>query len=208
MIAGDTRSLDDMIPNIVAKTALSGTDVKGVISALIDEVRAALADGQTVKIDGLVSFSTSLVGSFETNDVPITKANARLNVIAREDRALEAAIAADATYTLEVQSTKAPIISSVFDVASNRYDVYTSPGILRIKGDNLKFDPANVDEGVFLNDGNTETRLTVYSSRGERLIEAMLPPGLSGNLTLTVRARYTPNGNLRQGAFQRELAPA
>jgi hypothetical protein len=43
VIVGETRDLETMIPNIVAKTALSGTDVKAVIDALTAEVIAALA---------------------------------------------------------------------------------------------------------------------------------------------------------------------
>ena len=117
VIAGDARDLDAMIPNIVAKTALSGTDVKAVINALVDEVIAALAVGQTAKVDGLVSFSLSLSGSFETNDVSVTRETARLNVLAREDHALESAVAAQASYTRQVTPIKAPTISSVFDVA-------------------------------------------------------------------------------------------
>ncbi len=208
VIAGDARDLDAMIPNIVAKTALSGTDVKAVINALVDEVIAALAVGQTAKVDGLVSFSLSLSGSFETNDVSITREMARLNVLAREDHALESAVAAQASYTRQVTPIKAPTISSVFDVATGIYDSYTAPGILRLKGENLKFNPENADEGVFLNDGATETRLTVYSVTGDRQVDAMLPPGLSGDLTVTVRARYTEDGDLRGSSYQRPISPA
>ncbi len=50
----------------------------------------------------------------------------------------------------------------MFDVVSGTYDAYSAPGIVRFKGENLKFNPAHSDEGLFLNDGATETRLAGY----------------------------------------------
>lgn len=208
VIAGHTRDLPAMIPDIVDETSLSGTDVKAVIDALINEVVAALAEGQTVKIDGLASFGLSLSGSFETNDVSVTKDNAHLNVVAQGNHALETAVTEQATYERAISAVKEPQISSVFDVASSAYNQYTAPGILRIKGENLSFNEGNADEGVFLNDGTTETRLTVYATAGPRVIDVMLPPDLSGELTLSVRARYSEDGELREGSYQRTISPA
>ncbi len=208
VVQGNTITLDQMIPNIVAKTALSGTDVKGAISALIEEIIAALSAGHNPVVDGLVRFTVSISGSFETTEVTITKSNANLNVVAHDDRALEAAVIANATYSRETARVKAPLVDSFFDIATGAYDQYTAGSIVRFKGENLKFTAANADEGVFVNDGTTETRLSIYSVIGNKQIDALVPPGISGALTITVRARYSERGELRQGAYRRQITAA
>ena len=208
VIHGDAITLDQMIPNIVAKTSLSPADVKGVIMALTDEVAAALGAGNRPCIDGLVSFSTSLSGSFDTADAAVSKETAQLNVLAREDPACEAAVKAQASYSRQVVDIKTPIISSFLDIAGGAYDQYTPGSIVRLKGDNLKFNLNEADEGVFVDNGTAETRLNVYSITGDRQIDALIPADMSGTLTVTVRARYTEEGDLRQGSYQHQVVPA
>ena len=122
--------------------------------------------------------------------------------------ALQAAVAARAEYSREILDIKVPIIKNFFDVASRTYDQYTAGSIVRLEGDNLKFNLDANDEGVFLTDASgTENRLTVYSATGNKQIDALLPAGLTQALTVTVRARYTDHGELRQSKYHRPIAP-
>ena len=100
--------------------------MKSVIVTLSEEVIIALAAGQVATIDGLVTFTTSLSGSFETPDMTITKKTAHLNINVQEDVALQAAVAARAEYSREILDIKVPIIKNFFDVASRTYDQYTA----------------------------------------------------------------------------------
>ncbi len=208
VIRGEIVTLDDMVPNIVSKTSLTGGDLKGAISALIEEIVAALAAGNTVVIDGLVSFFTTLSGSFDTRDQVITRETADLNVLAQSNQSMEATVAGRASYSQEVASVKAPVISSVFDVAARVYDRYTPASVMRLTGDNLKFDPARPDEGVFVGNDVAEVRLPIYSAVGSKQIDAIVPPGVQGAFTITVRTRYTPDGELRQTTYHRQVTPA
>jgi nucleoid DNA-binding protein len=208
VIPGEKQDLDALIPAIEAKTALSSSDVRGVVDALIDELIARLTEGVTVSIDRLARFNVSLRGRFESDEVTITAENAQLHVVPQDDGALRRAVANGASYVRQVGGIKAPVISSIFDVASGAYDRYTAPGILRIKGADLEFHEAQPDEGVFLDDGTTETRLPIYSIAGPRQIDALLPAGLSGALTVIMRARYNADGDLREERHQRPIHPA
>ncbi len=205
---GQTIYLDQMIPNIVTKTSLSPTDIRGAIAALTEEVVANLIAGNCPVIDGLASFLTSLSGKFDTADTNLTRETAQLNVAVQADRGLAAAVAAQASYIRQVAEVKVPIINSFFDAATNSYDNYTAGSVVRLKGDHLKFDPTAADEGVFINNGAVETRLTVYSAVGTKRIDALLPADTSGSLTVTVRTHYTDDGDLRQGVYQRPVTPA
>lgn len=205
---GDIVYLTDMIPNVVAKTSLSGADLKGAVSALTEEIVAALVAGNTVVIDGLVSFFLSLSGNFDTREQIISRETAQLNVVAKSSRSLKSAVAGQASYAQEITPLKAPIIRSVLDAATSVYDRYTPAGVLRLIGDNLKFDPAQSDEGVFVSNNVAEVRLPMYSVIGNKQIDAVVPPITTGSLTIIVRARYTPGGELRQTTYQRQVTAA
>ncbi len=207
VLRGDMVNLDQMIPNVVAKTALTGHDLKFALSALIEEVAAALAAGNTVVIDGLVTLYVSLSGSFDTPDQVITRETAQLNIVAQGEKTLKTAVTGQATYDREIGEIKRPIIQSFLDVATKTYDRYTPGSIVRLEGDNLKFDPERADEGVFVHDGAVETRLTVYSVAGNRQTDTLIPGDVSGALTITVRTRYTENGELRQTSYRRQVTP-
>lgn len=113
-----------------------------------------------------------------------------------------------ASFERVIRDAKAPIVNSFYDIGSASFDQYTSGGIIRVLGDNLKFDQANPAEGVFLQNGDTETRLAMYSTVGERQIDALVPAGVTGDLTVIVRAQYTTNGDLREGRHRRIVHPA
>lgn len=107
-----------------------------------------------------------------------------------------------------ISETRAPIITTFYDVASEQYDRYTPGSIVRLMGDNLKFDRAAGDEGVFLQHATGETRLMIYSVAGERQIDALMPTALDGAVRVVVRARYTPNGYLWESRYHQRVTPA
>jgi hypothetical protein len=205
---GEIVDLEDMIPNVVAKTSLTGTDLRGAISALTEEIVASLVAGNAVVLDGLVTFYVTLSGSFDAPDQVVTRETAQLNVVARSNRGIKSTVASQASYSQEVAAVKAPVIRSVFDTATKGYDLYTPTAVIRLTGDNLKFDPEQADEGVFVGNDVAEVRLPLYSNVGNRRIDAIVPPATSGALTITVRARYTPGGELRQTTYRRLVTPA
>jgi HU domain fused to wHTH, Ig, or Glycine-rich motif len=199
VVQGQRVGLDTMIANIVRRTSLSPADVHGAVMMLIEEVRDALVSGDTAIIDGLATFNVSLSGAFTTPDTTISRDSAQLNVVVQGDGRLLSSVAASASYERMVLDVKAPIVSSFFNVATASFDGYTPGSIVRLLGDNLKFDPVKGDEGVFMHGEADETRLTVYSTVGTRQVDALIPPTVSGVQQVVVRTRYTPNGELREG---------
>jgi len=207
VLRGEVVNLDDLIPNAVAKTSLTSADLRGAVSALTEEIVAALAAGKTVVVDGLVTFYVSLGGSFDTPDHVITRETADLNVQAQSNHFVEAVVASRASYTQEAAGVRLPVISSVYDVTSRVCGRYTPAGVMRLAGENLKFDPEQPDEGVFVGDDVSEVRLPVYLVIGDRQIDVVAPPTMRRALTVTVRTRYTPDGELRQTTFRRRVSP-
>lgn len=208
-VGGGRRvGLDEMIGHVVVKTALSAADMRGAVLALNEEIVAVLAAGDVAVIDGLGTFRLSLSGSFDSPEAIVTRENAQPNIVIQRDKSMLSTVIALAEYARMVAAIKSPVINRFYDVASCAFDRYTPGSVVRLKGKHLKFDPAQTDEGVFVTDGLTETRLTLYSEITSRRIDALLPPTLHGPLTVIVRTRYAPGGEMRTGRHHRTVNPA
>ncbi len=208
VVGGRRVGLDEMIARVVGKTALSAADMHGAVRALNEEIVAVLAAGDIAVVDGLGTFRLSLSGNFDSPEVIVTRENAQPNIIVQRDKGMLSAVLALAEYAKTLATVKLPIISRFYDVATHALDCYTPGSVVRLKGKHLKFNPAQADEGVFVSDGLTETRLTIYSELTNRRIDALLPPGLHGPLTVIVRTRYAPGGELRESRHHRTVNPA
>ena len=208
VIQGQRVGLDAMIERIVARTTLSTADVQAAVTALTEEIRTVLTRGDTAAIDGLATFNVILSGSFASPDATISRDTAQLNLAIQADSRFQAAIAAAVSYERVVRDIKVPIITSFYDVATAVFDRYTPGSIIRLQGDNLKFDPSRPDEGLFLRNGGDEMRASVYSNAGARQLDALVPTALTGVVQVAVRVRYTPNGDLREGRYQRTVNQA
>src|SRR5262245_40357022 len=208
VIQGQRVGLDAMIERIVARTSLTRSDVQATVTAVVEEVRTVLARGDTAVIDGLGTFNATLSGSFADPDVTISRDTARLNLAIQPDSRLLGAIVAGANYERVVRDVKVPIVTSFYDAATATFDRYTPGSVVRLQGDHLKFDRSKPDEGMFLRNGGDEVRISVYSVVGARQLDALVPATMSGVVQVTVRTRYTPNGDLREGRFQRTVSQA
>jgi nucleoid DNA-binding protein len=200
-------TVENLLSNIVTKTALSATDVRAAISALNEEVIAALADGRSVHIAGLCRLSLSLSETLPAPNAEVTP-NVVVKVNIQADHTLREAIRSTTRMEKVVRGTKRPIILSFVDVASNGKDRFTPASIGRVIGDNLKFDPSDVEQGVFfIDEDGAEVRAQVYSQTGNTGITLLVPNGLTGSLQLAVRTRYN-GGPLRSETYDSLLTAA
>lgn len=183
--------LQRLIANVVAETTLTETDVRAVLNALRRQIIACLLNGQIPELDGVVSFSASL-----GEDLPGLHANASSAATLR----INARTAADLLRQMRSQARlervyvrkRVPLLTVLFDVASGREQVYTPGNIARLHGDDLKFNPAAADEGIFfvaVSDGS-RTQVVTYAQTGAREIIFLVPAGLSGEQTIELHTRF------------------
>lgn len=105
-----------------------------------------------------------------------------------------------------------PILQHVYDHTSESQDeIITSGGGMRITGSLLKFDEADVNQGVFfIHSNGTETRVAgrlLRNKPGELIFIA--PQSLaSGNYTIEVRSIIKGNKEIRKGTFTDDLTVA
>lgn len=105
--------------------------------------------------------------------------------------------------------TRVPILTALCDVFSKRENVYTAGNIVRLRGDDMKFNDVNRDEGVFLiNMANQEvTRIMSYASMGSREIVFLMPGNATDAMAVEVRTRYGSE-TIRTGRLPVLISPA
>lgn len=208
VIRESTISHDELIAALVTRTGLSVQDLQMVFDALNVEITQNLIAGRAITIKGLATFVVSLSGKFTSPDVILTKDNAQLNISIQESISMCSLVSSQASYSRDSVAVKVPIIGSFYDVASKSYNNYTAGNIIRLAGDNLKFNPEQQDEGVFVHASVPTLRLSSYSVISNKQIDGLMPAEANGNLTVIVRTRYTPDGSLRESIYQHQVSPA
>jgi len=168
-------------------------DVLAAVDALASRVRSSLAQGDSVQIEGIGTFSLSARGLADSYDEYLDPQ--QLDIVFRPDPQLRRYVRIHAD-----REREAP---------RERRDAYTAGSIGLLYGSLLKFDPDDPAQGLFFvaQDGS-ETRATVYSHVGDKQVHFLIPPGLTGAQRLVVRAqpRFAPQ--IRRGELPRELEAA
>jgi len=113
-----------------------------------------------------------------------------------------------ATLTLENMGEVAkvvPYVASIISQENGQEDHYTAGTMILLNGENLRFNKADLTQGVFLRSGNDpEVRCTVYGPILPGSITVLIPPGLTGDLTVRVSAFI--NGSVRSHTYMNVIS--
>ena len=79
-------------------------------------------------------------------------------------------------------------ITVLNDDASESKNLSVSAGkVLRLHGRNLRFDIEDEAQGIFMENENTNTRISVYNRRGTNVVDVPIPAGLAaGNYNVSI----------------------
>lgn len=114
------------------------------------------------------------------------------------------------TLTLEHQGELGkvlPNVDSILNQANGVMNQYTLGDMVQIRGNNLKFDRADVQQGLFLQPAaGAEVRCTSYADIEPLSFTAIIPASLSGALSARMVAKI--NGSLRSFTYPAPLAQA
>lgn len=91
--------------------------------------------------------------------------------------------------------------------SGSRNDTLTPGNIAQLKGSRLKFDPADVRQGIFIQstDGVSETRVQMVSNNKPSQLDFLVPPLAPGTYRVEVRAMVRGTKEPRKGALPVEL---
>ncbi len=188
-------------------STITEADIRAVLNVFYEVVSDKVAEGNSVNLP-LINIRPGISGVFvnplDTFDASrhIKKANVSNGTLLT--RKMNAAAVEKIT-----QPIASPTLIQFLDVNTQTVNSLLTPGgIGQIIGEELKFNPENAMEGIYLlaADG-TATPVTVMASRTEGKLVFGIPGGLAaGNYTLEVRKGYgTTTISIRNGSLQDTL---
>jgi hypothetical protein len=89
-----------------------------------------------------------------------------------------------------------PVIDTVINLNNAHENEYTVGDMIELRGELLRFDKTDTGQGVvFIKPDGTKVRATVYGSNDPGKVQALVPAGLTGSLTICLMAFI--NGSVR-----------
>jgi hypothetical protein len=202
-----TLSSDDIVKKALLRgTTLTETDLRAVMTLLFNVIGDEIADGNAVTLP-LVNIRPSITGVFSSATDSFDDSR----------HVKRASLSAGVLLTQKMQGAKvekipssqpAPDLQEYMNINTGTANSILTPGgIGQLTGSELKFDPSNLEEGIYLvHETGTETKITVLATRTEGRLVFSIPGGLAtGGYRLEVRRGYGNAGAIRTGALNELL---
>ncbi len=207
-----TRRTEDLSAQIAQKSLVQPNDVAAVLATLISEIVGYLIAGDQVILDDFLGFTLTinLKPGVEITDAnySINPDDVEVNISLRNKPALlslvRSALNTAGDFNKVSVATKAPKLTQVHDFTTNSNGVYTSGGVIQVRGEFLDLPDdvlTDIQNGVFYDiGGGTVYRSDIYISEGDTQITCVVPPQVIGPVTVIVRSDYG-GPNLREGSL-------
>lgn len=206
--ANNTLTADDIVKSALLRgTTLTETDLNAVMNLLFTVIADEVASGNVVLLP-LVNIRPSISGTFKTITDSFDSARHTKN----------ASISPGVMLNLKMQDAKtekistsnvAPTLLEFKDIESGSVNhMFTEGGIGQIVGNDLKFNPSNPEEGIFLvsREASTETRITILATYTKGKLMFRIPGNMAtGHYLLEVRKGYGNANSIRKGILNHVL---
>lgn len=207
-----TNGSDNLAARIALKhPSLDEETVKMTISALIEEIKIDLINGNQASLDDAIIFRLSLNAHLDSPDAPLPPVDEVVKVRASFSRALVKEVRQSVQLERLPMSEKLPAINSSEDTVLGLNDVLNADGALHIMGSDLAFTQGVADEGCVIEgtrSGKTvQSRFVSISDTQITLLPDIpaQPDPWNNEYILTISTRYTEHGTLRTGIYRRML---
>lgn len=176
-------------------------DIRAVLTGLNKACLSIVLDGRRINLGDLVDIYPRMNGSFANLSDEYSPARHKVGANANVSRRFLKAVAAQATIEKAKASVPTPEPLDYTDGASATVNThYTAGRYATIEGDNLDFDEARPDEGIFFIDLATgaETKVDeVINNKPKKLV--FINPAAAGPQRIAVRKRFGTSNTLREG---------
>lgn len=207
-----TNGSDSLAARIAQKhPSLDEETVKMTITALIEEIKTDLINGNQSTLDDIITFRLSLNARLDAPDAPLPPVDEVVKVRASFSRAFMDEVRKSVRLERLPMSEKLPVITSSEDTVLGLSDVLNSGGALHFTGSDLAFTQGATDEGCVLEgtrSGRTvQSRFVSVSDTGITLLPDIpaQPDPWNNEYTLSMSTRYTEHGTLRTSIYRRRL---
>jgi hypothetical protein len=211
-VARNTNGSDVLAARIALKhPSLDEETIKTTITALIEEIRIDLINGDQSSLDNAITFRLSLTGRLDSPDAPLPPAEESVALRAVFSRAITEDVQRNVRFERLPFEEKLPVIAKAEDTVFGLSDVLNPSGALRLSGSDLSFTQGAADEGCVIEgtrSGRTAQSRFVSISDTEVTFLPDIPAQndpWNNEYILSVFTRYTEHGTLRTGIYRRRL---
>lgn len=211
IVPKDTVGYARLAERIVLKNPVcSAEQAESVLRTRDEEISGILLEGGQVTLENAFTYHLSVTARLDAPDDPLPP-DAAVNVQIYAARPFVDAVRQAAKLERLPPDQKAPVIAGAEDTVLGLNDVLNPSGVLRLIGTDLLFDPKS-GGGECVIEGTRSGRAA--QSRFAMISNSMIlvvpeipaqPEPWNNEYRVQVSARYTANGSLRSGAYQRLL---
>lgn len=206
-------NLEAMIERMIDRGSTTArADILAVLEDAIGATESLLLDGMRINFGGLVELYPRIRGVFTDATDGYDAARHSVDVGANPGIRVRRTVRANAAVTKEEAIKPAPNLVQYRDLGSTTFDDQITPGnIGELVGSRLKFNPSQLDEGVFFipTGGGAGTQVTTFQRNKPSSLVFLIPSGLvPGTYQLEVRARISGGTELRTGRLEATLTVA
>lgn len=205
------NSIEDIVELMTQEgSILKSTEVNAVIIDFFKKLAQRLGKGEGFH-SIFLGFTPGIRGVFDSEDdsFDVSRHEKVVNVVAGK-------VLKDALASMEVQKVIAsaptqPILKKFMDVRSKSNTTLTAGRSAQLTGNNLKFNEAEADEGIFIiNMGdNSETRVDYVYENLPSSLRFEIPDALAtGTYEIEVRSRPKRTKTLRKGRYDGQVTVA
>jgi nucleoid DNA-binding protein len=207
----ETLDIEDLARQInLHNPNMPYNSILATLNLFVEEVLFQLKEGNWVKIENFCSFSTSIIDAVMENSSDPLPGTAKIDIKAKPAAPFKELVREQASISRDGIIAKAPQIGSAAHAMYGE-NYIAEPGYgLIIGGSDLAFDPTDTTQGVFIKpDGGSQTRETNITNNKPKNVTVIpsVTPASAGDTAaiLTVKARYTANGQLKSGTSQKPI---
>ena len=146
------------------------------------------------------NYGAAIEGTFDGADAVFQTPQNQLNVVISQSPVLRKTVRTKPTQK-DIAALPGPILVQFKNVADGGLNTVAQSGdIGEIKGDNLKFDPAASDEGIyFVPVSGAAVKVTSILNNFPKTLSFRIPTLTAQSYTLEVRKRFKPDSPFRTG---------
>ncbi len=206
----DSADLDTLVRRMLERgSTTTRADILAVMEDAIGACESLLLDGMRVNFGGLVELFPRVRGVFNGVTDTFDPARHSVDVGANPGIRVRQTVRDQATVTKDEAVKPAPNPLEFRDIGSDTTNDQITPGnIGQLSGSRLKYDVAQVDEGVYFiaSVGGAAIKVFTLQKNKPAQLVFLLPAGLlAGTYYLEVRARMRGGADLRTGRLDAVL---
>ncbi|MBK7058170.1 MAG: DUF4469 domain-containing protein [Leptospiraceae bacterium] len=202
-------SLD--IRNVIKALAYGSTATPPDVLAVLENLERVcienLSQGRSVNL-GFCILRPKVKGVFQNPEEAFSEDKHSVEVSIVPSQMFVKRVAIEAKTVRVAQGKILPLVISVENISSGAVDTLSSGDLVAIRGENLKFNKAELNQGVFLEKNGAEIRVSEYSQVTSKLVSFKTPNGIVIGESYRLRVRNLFGSEIRTGEMEQDVKAA